>query len=223
MISYVAFDIIDAGIFGYILPYDGTGGTIEVTLEGDDYVVIQERVPENGTIIPSRGGFDEEKGYYTGVVAHNANDFYINHRIYTDDSHDFTEFLSEAYHETHPIIDRLINVSSSSTDAEYSGYDAARGIYKFTLVGPSNGFNTPYFTSPNKHYNVNFTIKGPDDWDSDRSIYVMTYTPVGSLECAAILDKDQLMLPIPLEVVRTSARRAARETSSTSTTRPTAR
>ncbi len=199
-ISHVAFDIIDAGIFGYILPHDGTGGTIKVTLDGDNYVVIQERIPENGTIIPSRGEYDQEKGYYKGVVAHNANDFYINHRIYTDSSHDFNDFLAEAYIETNPIPDRLINVASSSTGAVYSGYDTARGIYRFTLSGPSSGFNDPYYKHPNKHYNVNFTIKAPDNWDSNRSIYVMTYTSVGSLESAAILDKEQLMLPIPLEV-----------------------
>ena len=200
VISCVAFDITDAGILGYILPYDGTGGSIKVTLEGDNYVVIQERIPENGTIIPSRGEYNQEKGYYNSVVAHNANDFYVNHRIYTDSSHDFSDFLAEAYIETHPIADRLINVASSSTDAVYSGYDAARGIYKFSLAGPSSGFNDPYYKHPNKHYNVNFTIKAPDDWDSSRSIYVMTYTSVGSLESAAILDKEQLMLPIPLEV-----------------------
>ncbi len=199
-ISYLAFDITDAGIFGYILPYDGTGGSIKVILEDDDYVVIQERIPQNGTIIPSRGEYNQEKGYYDSVVAHNANDFYVNHRIYTDSSHDFTDFLAEAYIETHPIADKLINVASSSSNAVYSGYDAARGIYKFTLTGPSSGFNDPYYNHPNKHYNVNFTIKAPDDWDSSRSIYFMTYTPVGSLESAAILDKEQLMLPIPLEV-----------------------
>ena len=197
IISYVAFDIIDAGIFGYILPYDGSGGTIKVTLEGDNYVIIQERIPENGTIIPSRGAFDEKKGYYTSVVAHNANDFYINHRIYTDGNHDFGEFLIEAYNETHPIYEKLVNVGESSTGASYYGYDAARGIYRFTVEGPAGGFNTAYYKSPNKHYNVNFTIRGES---TDRNIYVMTYTTVGALECAALLDQDNLMLPVPLEV-----------------------
>ena len=39
--EYVGFDIKDAGIFGYILPYDNESGSIHVALESDRYVITQ--------------------------------------------------------------------------------------------------------------------------------------------------------------------------------------
>ena len=185
--EYVAFDIKDAGIFGYILPFDGKGGNIKVTVSDGLYTVIQTLSPENNTIIPS-----EENTL-------NANDFYMGQRIYTDDSHDFTEFLQEAYCERNPLTSQYVKVSetNSASGASFAGYDSLRGIYKFTLARVSGGFNTPYYKSPNKHYNVDFTIRG-DKYD--RKIYAMTATESGQLECAVLLDQNDLLLPIPIEV-----------------------
>jgi len=182
-VEYVGFDIKDAGIFGYILPYDNKSGTIEVTEENGKYVIIQTAVPENYTIEPSVRGMK------------NANDFYIGQRIYTDANHTFDEFLHEAYCERNPLKDTFIQVSENYVNAKYSGYDALRGIYTFSVSG--GAFNDSYYNYPQKHYNVDFSIKG----DSlDRKIYVMTETQSGCLECAALLDESQLMIPIPLEV-----------------------
>ena len=195
--KYVAFNITGVGIFGYILPYDGSGGTIEVTLENGIYTIIQSKTPQDGKIIPSRGKYNEEKGYYESVVAYNANDFYMSQRIYTDANSDFTEFLYEAYCEINPLSTRNISVSSSAISADYLGYDTARGIYIFKVEGPSGGFNTAYYTSPNKHYNVTFKFKGDN---VSRKVYMMTQTSCGALECAVILNEDKLLLPIPIEV-----------------------
>jgi len=184
-VEYIGFDIIDAGIFGYILPYDGKGGRLEVTLENGVYRIEQTLAPEGGVILPSEVNTD------------NANDFYMGQRIYTDDSHDFSDFLLEAYFERNPLSKKQIKVNTlSSSSASYAGYDSLRGIYKFTLAG-SSGFGIAYYGEPNKHYNVDFTITGDD---KDRMIYVMTCTSSGSLECAALLDGDGMMLPVPLEV-----------------------
>ena len=193
--KYVGFSIKGVGVFGYILPYDGSGGTIEVTLSDGVYTIIQSKIPENGTILPSRGEYDDKKGYYTSVVAHNANDFFMSQRIYTDSNSDFTEFLYEAYCEINPLSIKNVSISSSSSSSEYLGYDPARGIYVFTVEGSS--FNTAYFNNPNKHYNVSFSMRGDK---VDRKIYMMTYTTSGALESAVILDKDKLLLPIPVEV-----------------------
>jgi len=184
-VQYIGFDIVDAGIFGYILPYDGKGGRIEVTLADGVYKIEQTLAPEGGVINPSEMN--------TG----NANDFYMGQRIYTDESHDFTEFLQEAYFERNPLSDKRIKVNTEmSSSAAYAGYDSLRGVYKFTLAGPSS-FNVSYSGSPNRHYNVNFDIRC-DDYD--RIIYILTSTASGTLECAALLDEDGMMLPVPLEV-----------------------
>lgn len=183
--EYVGFDIIDAGIFGYILPCDGSGGKIEVTLTDGIYTVIQTHVPTNNTIEPSE------------TNTNNANDFYMGQRIYTDSNHSFDEFLLEAYCERNPLSEKYVKINSGSAGAEFAGYDALRGIYVFNLARVSGGFNTPYYKTPNKHYNIDFTIRG-DKYN--RKIYAMTSVASGQLECAVLLDQDNLLLPIPIQV-----------------------
>ena len=196
--EYVGFDIADAGIFGYILPYDGKGGSISVELVGGEYVITQSMTPEGGKIIPSRTDYNEEKKYYNWVAGGNTNDFYIGNRIYTDANHDFTEFLEEAYCERNPLSEKNFKVyENASTDASYAGYDSLRGCYRFNLAGAKGGFSTPYYQEPNKHYRVNFTVRG-DDYD--RQVYILTHTTVGQLECATLMDENDVMLPVPLEV-----------------------
>ena len=181
--EYVGFDIKNAGIFGYILPYDNKSGTIEVTEEDGKFVIIQTAVPKNNTIEPSVRGME------------NANDFFMGQRIYTDSNHTFDTFLHEAYCERNPLKEAFILVKENYVQAKYAGYDALRGIYTFTVSG--GAFNDSYYNYPQKHYNVDFSIKGDN---LDRNIYVMTKTKSGCLECAALLDSRQLMIPVPLEV-----------------------
>ena len=200
--EYVGFDIVDAGIFGYILPYDGKGGSISVTLENGEYVIKQSMTPvakdEVGVIIPSRTDYNAEQGYYNWVAGGNTNDFYIGQRIYTDPTHSFEEFLYEAYCERNPLSDKNIKVyDDRSTDGRYMGYDSLRGVYCFDLAGTIGGFSTPYYREPNKHYKVSFTARGDD---VDRMIYVMAHTTIGQLETAVLLDSNDVMLPVPMEV-----------------------
>ena len=186
-VESVGFDIKSAGIFGYILPVDAVAGNIKVTLEDGQYVITQWRVPENNTLIPS-----EKK-------TNNANDFYIGQRIYTDENHDFEEFLHETYCERNPLTEKDIRVNEAVSDNGYlKGYDAVRGTYVLSIGAPAGGFFTPYNT-PNKNYKVNFTVRSKD---LDRSIYIMTSATQGLLECAAIMDENMMMLPIPIEVIK---------------------
>ncbi len=179
--EYIGFDIKDAGIFGYILPKDDTTGKMTVTLEDGNYVILQERIPENGTISPSVLGTE------------NANDFYMGQRIYTDDTHDFEAFLLEAKYERNPI--NVITVESTNANAVYTGYDALRGVYTLEMDG--SNFNMALKAEPNKHYNVTFSAKGIN---IDRNIYVLVLAETGALECAALFDENGMMLPVPLEV-----------------------
>ncbi len=194
-VEYVGFDIKEAGVFGYILPADNSGGQLKVTLENGVYTILQFRAPENNTIEPS-GRYNEEKKRYDPIVPLNGNDFYMGQRIYTDETHDFETFLREAELERNPLTEKNFIVdTAASTEASFAGYDAVRGIYTFHVQG--DGFNGPYFMYPNKHYNVKFTVKGDD---KDRSIYIMTLTDEGCLESAALLDGKDMLLPIPVEV-----------------------
>lgn len=183
--EYVGFDIKKAGIFGYILPYDGSGGKLQVTLADGEYVIEQTATPKNNTIIPSVQN------------TNNANDFFMGQRIYTDKNHSFDEFLNEAYCERNPLTDKNVIVDKdSSTSATFAGYDALNGIYVLNTVG-SAGFNDPYFHEQNKHYRISFKIDG-DAYD--RKTYFMTRTTSGSLECAVLLDENDVMLPVAMEV-----------------------
>ena len=196
-VEYVAFDIIDSGIFGYILPYDGKGGSISVTLLDGVYYVEQTMAPANGTIIPSRTDYNSDRNYYNWVEGGNTNDLFMGQRIYTDGTHSFDTFLEEAYCERNPLSASYIRINESgSTQSSYAGYDSLRGIYVFNIDG-ATGFSAPYYTSPNKYYRSNFIIRGDDH---DRKIYAMTYCKQGQLECAVLLDSDDVLLPVPMEV-----------------------
>ena len=180
--EYVGFDITAAGIFGFILPADGQGGSLEVRDDGENYVIIQWNTPENNTINPSVEKTD------------NANDYYIGQRIYTDDTHSFDDFVYEAYNERNPLKGIAV-YKLGSTGGDTVEYDALRGIYSISI--DYDTFVPAYYQWPNKHYNVNFAIKGDG---RERNIYVMTKADGLCLECAALLDKNDLMLPIPIQV-----------------------
>ena len=186
-VNYVGFDIKGAGIFGFILPYDGSGGTIKVTLEDGVYKIVQTKTPNQWTLTPSPAG------------SNNGNDFYMGHRIYTDTFHSFEGFIKEAELEINPLgAENFVINSDASTYGAFIGYDALRGCYTLAIDG-SGGFGPPYKLHQNRQYNVTFTLKG--DGVNDRRIYVLArYDGGGALECAALLDGKQMLLPVPLEV-----------------------
>ena len=176
--QYVGFDIKGAGIFGYILPDDKLSGKIIVTEEDGMYVIKQYATPRGYTLSPSVEG------------TLNANDYLMGQRIYTDNNHDFAEFLKEAYCERNPLSNKNIIVNpDTSEDGVFLGYDPLRGIYKFGVKAV--GFIGAFETYPNRHFGVNFTIVG-DNYD--RSFYVMTYNGTqGCIESAVVLnDKNSL-------------------------------
>ncbi len=200
----VGFDVTEAGIFGFILPDDDISGKIKVELKDGIYVIEQTRVPSvdgvDGVIIPSIDTENRDKDgnlmHAEGVV-NNGNDVYISQRVYTDENHDFAEFIMETGFERFPDGVKGNVVSSKSSSASYAGYDPMRGIYIFNIETPAGGFYTPYNT-PNKQYKINFQFKT----DVDRQIYVMSYGKGGLLECATLMDENMMLLPIPIEVIK---------------------
>ena len=182
--EYVGFDVKGAGIFGYILPYDNESGKIKVTLENGSYLITQTDKPEGGAI--------------KAPINSTLNDFRMGHRLYTDMTHSFDKFLYEAECERDPLDSDniVIDGAKMKRGAKFKEYNALRGVYQFTIKG-ANNFNDPYYNNQNLYFNASFSITGDD---RDRSIYIMTYSPSGSLECAALLDENNMMLPVKLEV-----------------------
>ena len=184
-LKFIGFDIIDVGIFGYIMPGDGKSGSIDVVLEDGKYIITQTASPANGTVKAPQGS--------------TANDFSFGHRIYTDSTHSFADFFDAAYCEINPIPKENIIINREISPASnYVGYDYLRGAYHFTITG-TGSFNDPYYTYPNRHFYTCFSIKGVD---YDRNIYVYTSTTSGCLECAVVLGNNDILLPIPTEVIK---------------------
>ncbi len=182
--EYVGFIIEGAGVFGYIMPADNSGGKLTVTDDGENYVISQTLPLDNNTISPSEAG------------TKNGNDIFMGQRLYTDDNFDLATFITEAENERNPIPKENFIVSDDS-NGTYAGYDAIRGCYKFN-INSFTGFGTPYYSAQNKQFKINYTIIGEEN--QDRNIWVMTYGTGGCLECAAILDENEMMIPVPLQV-----------------------
>ena len=174
--KYVGFDIKNVGVLGYILVDDASSGKLNVTLEDGKYVITQ-------TVNPEKNRIDA------------GSDIYMGHRLYTKETHDFQDFLFEAYCEYNPL--QQITVYGSGMTSRYFGYDALRGAYKYQFLGAA--WNNVYLNAQNKHMNVFGNIKGDE---KDRQIYVYTanFGNVGTLECAVMLDGNGNIIPIPLEV-----------------------
>ena len=172
--EYVGFDVKGTGVFGIIMPALEDNGDIRVELKDGYYVITRGK---------EIGGKVKIKG-----------DAYFGHRIYTTTSHQFNDLRKEAYIERNPLTD--VYITKSENSSKYAGYNALTGCYRFTISG--SDFNRAYYREPDKHYKFNTLISG--DGVVDRTIYIQTSEPVGQLECAAILDQNDLMMPIPLEV-----------------------
>lgn len=177
-VEYAGFVIKDAGVVGFILPVHQNSGTLEVTIDNDNYCVKQISVPRSNTIL--------------AVGGNTENNYSVGCRIYTDESDNFDGFAQEAELERHP----FEGIESDS----YIEYDALRGVYKFRIGG--SGFNDPFFNSWNKHYTAPITLVGGD---KDRSIYILTHTDHGSAEGACVLDQNNMLLPIPAMIFKNFA------------------
>ena len=183
--EYIAFDVKNAGIFGYILLKDASSGNMTVTLENGNYKIVQYTTPKDGIIL--------------APVNSNENDFYMGQRIYTDLNHDFDAFRKAAYEERNPLAAENIKVNTEKSPfASYAGYNAIRGAYEFRME-PQSSFNVPYYESWNKHYNLVFDITGDE---SDRNIYVMTYAHGTCIENGVLLGEGDMLLPVSLEVCK---------------------
>ncbi len=181
-VRYVAFDIKDVGILGFIVPADGSTKALYVEDGGDSYIVRQVANYTAGTGINKH---DESGGY-------NLNCVTFGFRLYNDATHSFDGVEKQAYLEQNPLED--ITVNGGTADGRYLGYEALRGTYTFAMKGTD--FTTAY-NDPNKHYTMPFSITCDN---ADRNIFIRTNGDNGCLEAGAILDSNGLFVPIPVQV-----------------------
>ena len=201
--EYVGFDIKGVGVFGYILLDHELSGSISVSLEGDNYVITQISTPKDGVIKgqpAAEKGDDIVKNYPSDSIGiyKSGTDHYFGQRIYTDSYHSFDRFVAAAEDERNPLAAENIVVDESTHPASYDGYDPIRGIYCFTSK-KNQGFYGAFYNTQNEHNGVKFTIKGDD---RERNLYALVYTYHTCLECAAVLDENDMMLPIHVEVAK---------------------
>lgn len=172
-LEYVGFDIKNAGVFGMIMPLK-TNGTVSVELKDGYYVITRER--PMGKRVDALGARQ------------------LFHRLYTSDSHQFNDLRKEAYIERNPLTD--IVVTDNSEGGRFVSYDQKRGCYDISVNGA--GFVDAYYRTPDRQPYVEFAVSG--DGAVDRTVYFNVLTQSGALECAAVLDQDKVMLPIPVQV-----------------------
>lgn len=186
--EYVGFHVTGVGVFGYILPVHANSGKLTVTLANGVYTVTQASTPTDGTILAYPVDDPDTTSVNEAKVTNTSNDYRMGQRIYTDENGTLDAFIAEAENERSPL-------STITCDTSYT-YDALRGAYQLSIDGA--GFNAPFFAEWNKHYTAKATFTGDS---SDRNIYVYSvYNKGGCVEGAALLDENNMLLPIPMEV-----------------------
>ena len=172
-LEYVGFDVKGAGVFGLIMPKT-PNGTVNVELIDGNYVITRE------IKLSAR------------MTANASSQFF--HRIYTSDSHQFNDLRKEAYIERNPLSD--IQVTYKDNGGRLSAYDQVRGCYRLSVNG--SDFSESYYKTPDYQPKVEFVVTG--DGAVDRTIYINVFTSSGALECAALLDQNNAVLPVPMQV-----------------------
>ncbi|MCR5485439.1 MAG: hypothetical protein K6F09_07575 [Clostridiales bacterium] len=184
-VEYVAFDVRKAGVAGIIIPSDGSTGSVTLMKRGKNYLVDVKANYKSGTGINK---YDETGDRDLPGVT-------FGFRIYSDDTHSFDGIKKEAYIERHPL--ENITVSRNDSGARFTGYNAILGAYTFAVNG--SDFNLAYYYEPDVHFKVPMTVKCDD---RDRNIYIRCETESGCLEAGAVLDKNDLLMPIDVEVCK---------------------
>lgn len=169
-LGYIGLNIAKAGVVGLITV--GQGTKVSVTVNAKNYV-IRQYLPLDGI-----SALDEET---------------FANRLYTDETHSFGGLRKAYAEETELFTEKNVSVEAKD-GARFVGYNRLTGAYEFTIDG--QGFNESYYKQPQKKYFESVKVSGAKD---DRIIYLSIKT-VFPLEGAAVADKDEKLLPIPLQV-----------------------
>ena len=168
--EYIALDIKDAGVVGFIFAGEDTKLTVEAN---DRYVVIKQFVNLNGVV--------------------NEQEISLGNRLYTDETHDFTGIRKANSEEQNPLTSANITVDESVDNAKFIGYNHLTGAYDFELAGTA--FTTAFYKEQQKKYYEHINVKGVTD---DRTIYLRVHTNM-PMEGAALVDSTNQLIPIPMQ------------------------
>ncbi len=169
-VEYIGFDIKDAGVVGFIFAGQDTKISLKQT---EKEIILKQSIA------------------LEAVSA--GEDVLFANRLYTDMTHEFDGLQKANREEQNPLTDQNITVDESVDGAKFIGYNHMTGSYEFTLNG--SGFSQAYYFEPEKKYYEHITVQNVPD---DRTMYLRVHTEV-PMEGAALLDKDEKLLPIPLQ------------------------
>ena len=171
---YAAFDIEGVGVLAFI--NTSTDCSFWLMQDNDNYYFRQ--VKKVGTL---------EAG---GEVSFGT-------RVYTDTTHDFSGMRAADEIECNPLTADDITVTGHSTSLDgtgFVGYDKLKGHYVMNIAG--SGFADAY-GEPDKKYIDNIKVVAKDD----RDVFFMVHSTC-PLEGAALTDKNDLLIPMGLEVMK---------------------
>ena len=171
---YAAFDIEGVGVLAFI--NTSTDCSFWMMQDNDNYYFRQ--VKKVGTL---------EAG---GEVSFGT-------RVYTDTTHDFSDMRAADEIERNPLTADDITVTGHSTSLDgtgFVGYDKLKGHYVMNIAG--SGFADAY-GEPDKKYIDNIKVVAKDD----RDVFFMVHSTC-PLEGAALTDKNDLLIPMGLEVMK---------------------
>ncbi len=171
---YAAFDIEGVGVLAFI--NTSTDCSFWLMQDNDNYYFRQ--VKKVGTL---------EAG---GEVSFGT-------RVYTDTTHDFSGMRAADEIERNPLTADDITVTGHSTSLDgtgFVGYDKLKGHYVMNIAG--SGFADAY-GEPDKKYIDNIKVVAKDD----RDMFFMVHSTC-PLEGAALTDKNDLLIPMGLEVMK---------------------
>lgn len=183
-VEYVAFDVKEAGVVGFVVPADGSCQSVSVTLSGNTYQMIALADYQSGTGINK---YDETGGY-------DLNSVTFGLRIYNDETHSFDGITEAARQERNPL--EGITVEAGNAHGVYLGYEALRGTYTLQMDGLD--FNWAY-KNPDLQLAVPVQITCDD---TDRNIMIRSNGSCGCLEAAAILDENNTLSALEVEVCK---------------------
>ena len=176
-VEYVAFHIRNNGTVGIIIPSENSGS-------------------ESVTVTLSDGFYEVRQSSLLNGILKKGKDLTVANRLYNDKTDGFEAIDLEAWLERNPLTE--ITIGETTAKTKFAGYDSVKGCYTFKKNGTD--FSTAYQKKRvNKYYTTDVTVKGDSQ---DRKIYLDFRGSNGCLECAALLDENKLMVPMPIEVCK---------------------
>ena len=162
-IQWVAFDITEAGIFGFIMD-EG----FKVSLSKTERLINfkQEYVNEDRII-------------------NSGSDLHVYNRLYNDETHTLDGIIAANKIEKDPLTSSNIKVEDVD-GAEFVSYNSCKGCYDFNIDGM--GFYESFYNTPNKKFYEHINVDSKDD----RTVYFYVHSTY-PLEGSVLVSDDQLM------------------------------